>query len=77
MQSVRPGRGIEIFLEIEAVQAGKSLGVPAPICYTYPFHPGINGLQIAFTGGRICKDDYFDLVRVQRLPDLGEVLLEK
>jgi uncharacterized protein YgbK (DUF1537 family) len=64
------------FLDIEAIQVGKSLGVSAPICYTYSFHPGINGLQIAFKGGQIGEDDYFDLVRVQRLPDLGEVSLE-
>jgi uncharacterized protein YgbK (DUF1537 family) len=63
------------FLDIEAIQVGKSLGVPAPICHTYSFHPGINGLQIVFKGGQIGEDDYFDLVRVQRLPDLGEVSL--
>ena len=63
------------FLDIEAIQVGKSLGVPAPICHTYSFHPGINGLQIAFKGGQIGEDDYFYLVRVQRLPDLREVSL--
>lgn len=63
------------FLDIEAIQVGKSLGVPAPICYVYSFHPGISGLQIAFKGGQVGEDNYFDLARVQRLPDLGEVSL--
>jgi 3-oxoisoapionate kinase len=65
------------FLDIEAIQVGKSLGASAPICYIYSFHPAISGLQIAFKGGQIGEADYFDLVRVQRLPDLGEVLSEK
>jgi 3-oxoisoapionate kinase len=62
-------------LDVAAIQVGKSFGASAPICYTYSSHPGINGLQIAFKGGQIGEDDYFDLVRVQRLPDLGEVSL--
>jgi uncharacterized protein YgbK (DUF1537 family) len=63
------------FLDVVALQVGKSLGVSAPICYIYSSHPRINGLQIAFKGGQIGGDDCFDLVRVQRLPDLGEVSL--
>ena len=58
------------FLDIEAIQVGKSLGASAPICYIYSFQPAIHGLQIAFKGGQIGDEDYFDLVRVQRLPDL-------
>jgi 3-oxoisoapionate kinase len=60
------------FLDIEAIQVGKSLGALAPICDIYSFHSAIHGLQIAFKGGQIGEDDYFDLVRVQRLPDLAE-----
>jgi uncharacterized protein YgbK (DUF1537 family) len=63
------------FLDIQAIQVGKSLGVPAPICYVYSPHPGINGLQIAFKGGQVGGDNYFDLVRMRRLPDLKEVSL--
>jgi uncharacterized protein YgbK (DUF1537 family) len=60
------------FLDIEAIQVGKSLGTLAPICDIYSFRSAIHGFQIAFKGGQIGEEDYFDLVRVQRLPDLAE-----
>ena len=64
------------FLDVAAIQIGKSLGASAPICYIYSFHPGMNGLQIAFKGGQVGEDKYFDLVRIQQLPDLEEVSLK-
>lgn len=64
------------FLDVAAIQIGKSLGASAPICYIYSFHPGMNGLQIAFKGGRIGEDEYFDRVRVQRLPAPEQVSLK-
>jgi 3-oxoisoapionate kinase len=65
------------FLDIEAIQVGKSLGASAPICDIYSFQSAIHGLQIAFKGGQIGEEDYFDLVRVQWLPDLEAGLTKK
>ena len=64
------------FLDVAAIQVGKSLGTSAPICYVYSFHPGIDGLEIAFKGGQIGEEEYFDCVRVERLPAPEQVSLE-
>ena len=65
------------FLDVAAIQIGKSFGASAPICYIYSFHPEIDGLQIAFKGGQIGEDDYFDRVRVERLPAPEQVSLKR
>ena len=64
------------FLDVSAIQIGKSFGASAPICYIYSFQPGIDGLQIAFKGGQIGEDEYFDRVRFQRLPAPEQVSLK-
>jgi uncharacterized protein YgbK (DUF1537 family) len=62
-------------LGIWALQVGKSVGVPAPLCYVYSVYPEANGLQVAYKGGQVGGDDYFDLVRRKPMPEFNEVAI--
>jgi 3-oxoisoapionate kinase len=62
-------------LGIGALQVGRSVGVPAPLCYGYSTHPGMNGMQIAYKGGQVGGDDYFDRVRRKEMPDFNQVAI--
>jgi uncharacterized protein YgbK (DUF1537 family) len=60
---------------IWALQVGRSVGVPAPLCYVYSTHPEMNGLQVAYKGGQVGGDDYFDRVRRKEMPNFNEVAI--
>jgi uncharacterized protein YgbK (DUF1537 family) len=60
-------------LGIWALQVGRSVGVPAPLCYGYSTSPEMNGLQVAYKGGQVGGDDYFDRVRRKEMPDFNQV----
>jgi 3-oxoisoapionate kinase len=60
-------------LGIWALQVGRSVGVPAPLCYVYSTSPEMNGLQVAYKGGQVGGDDYFDQVRRKEMPDFNQV----
>jgi uncharacterized protein YgbK (DUF1537 family) len=62
-------------LGIWALQVGKSVGVPAPLCYVYSAHPETKGLQVAYKGGQVGGDDYFDLIRRKGMPEFSEVAI--
>lgn len=62
-------------LGIRALQIGKSVGLPAPLCYAYSLHPEIHGLQIAFKGGQVGGDDYFHVVRMEPMPPFHQVAM--
>jgi uncharacterized protein YgbK (DUF1537 family) len=62
-------------LGIWALQVGRSVGVPAPLCYVYSTSPEINGLEIAYKGGQVGGDDYFDRVRRKEMPHFEEVAI--
>jgi len=62
-------------LGIWALQVGRSVGVPAPLCYAYSTYPEINGLQIAYKGGQVGGDNYFDVVRRKEMPDFRQVAI--
>jgi uncharacterized protein YgbK (DUF1537 family) len=60
---------------IWALQVGRSVGVPAPLCYVYSTHPEMNGLQVAYKGGQVGGDDYFDRVRRKEMPNFNQVAI--
>ena len=62
-------------LGIWALQVGRSVGVPAPLCYAYSTYPEINGLQIAYKGGQVGGDNYFDVVQRKEMPRFHQVAI--
>ncbi len=62
-------------LGIWALQVGKSVGVPAPLCYVYSAYPETNGLQVAYKGGQVGGDNYFEVVRRKEMPDFKQVAI--
>jgi uncharacterized protein YgbK (DUF1537 family) len=60
---------------IWALQVGGSVGVPAPLCYVYSTSPEMNGLQVAYKGGQVGGDDYFDRVRRKEMPNFNQVAI--
>jgi uncharacterized protein YgbK (DUF1537 family) len=60
---------------IWALQVGRSVGVPAPLCYVYSTSPEMNGLQVAYKGGQVGGDDYFDRVRRKEMPNFNQVAI--
>jgi uncharacterized protein YgbK (DUF1537 family) len=62
-------------LKIWAFQVCRSMGVPAPLSYVYSAFPEIHGLQIASKGGMVGEDNYFDRVRMRRMPDFDQVAM--
>jgi uncharacterized protein YgbK (DUF1537 family) len=62
-------------LGIWALQVGRSVGVPAPLCYVYSAYPEMNGLQVAYKGGQVGGDDYFDMVRRKEMPNFNQVAI--
>jgi uncharacterized protein YgbK (DUF1537 family) len=60
---------------IWALQVGRSVGVPAPLCYVYSTYPEMNGLQVAYKGGQVGGDNYFDRVRRKEMPDFNQVAI--
>jgi uncharacterized protein YgbK (DUF1537 family) len=64
-------------LGIWALQVGRSVGVPAPLCYVYSTSPKMNGLQVAYKGGQVGGDDYFDRVRRKEMAVFREVAINR
>jgi uncharacterized protein YgbK (DUF1537 family) len=62
-------------LGIWALQIGRSVGVPAPLCHVYSTSPEMNGLEVAYKGGQVGGDDYFDTVRRKEMPHFDEVAI--
>jgi uncharacterized protein YgbK (DUF1537 family) len=62
-------------LGIWALQVGRSVGVPAPLCYVYSAYPEMNGLQVAYKGGQVGGDNYFDMVRRKEMPNFNQVAI--
>jgi len=58
---------------IWALQVGRSVGVPAPLCYVYSAYPTLNGLQVAYKGGQVGEDNYFDMVRRKEMVSFNQV----
>jgi uncharacterized protein YgbK (DUF1537 family) len=62
-------------LGIWALQIGKSVGVPAPLCYVYSAYPETHGLQVAYKGGQVGGNNYFDMVRRKEMPNFNQVAI--
>jgi uncharacterized protein YgbK (DUF1537 family) len=62
-------------LGIWALQVGRSVGVPAPLCYVYSAYPETNGLQVAYKGGQVGGDNYFDMVRRKEMDNFNQVAI--
>jgi uncharacterized protein YgbK (DUF1537 family) len=62
-------------LGIWALRVGRSVGVPAPLCYVYSAYPEMNGLQVAYKGGQVGGDNYFDMVRRKEMPNFNQVAI--
>jgi len=60
-------------LGIWALQIGAPVGIAAPLCYAYSSNPRVMGLEIAFKGGQIGDDVYFESVRTKPLPEFRRV----
>jgi uncharacterized protein YgbK (DUF1537 family) len=60
-------------LGIWAIQVGAPVGIAAPLCYAYSSNPHVMGLGIAFKGGQIGDDAYFESVRTKPLPEFRRV----
>jgi uncharacterized protein YgbK (DUF1537 family) len=54
---------IQELLQIQAIQVATPIGIGAPLCYVYSNQPEINGLEVAFKGGQVGSENYFDLIR--------------
>jgi 3-oxoisoapionate kinase len=54
---------IQEVLQIQAIQVATPIGIGAPLCYIYSDLPEINGLEVAFKGGQVGSQNYFDLIR--------------
>jgi uncharacterized protein YgbK (DUF1537 family) len=50
-------------LDIDALQIRAVFRVPAPLCLVHSPSPDFNGLEIAFKGGQVGGNDYFNIVR--------------
>ncbi len=68
---------IQSHLNVEALQVAASVGDPAPICYVYSGVPTINGVEIAFKGGQVGKDDYFRIVQTTKTSGFPQAALGK
>lgn len=66
---------IQKFLQIEALQVSKPIGIAAPLCYVYSKQPELNGLEMAFKGGQIGSRDYLYHAQYARTPEFEEVAL--
>jgi uncharacterized protein YgbK (DUF1537 family) len=60
-------------LGIWALQVGAPVGIAAPLCYAYSSNPRVMGLEIAFKGGQIGDDAYFESVRAKPLSEFRRV----
>jgi uncharacterized protein YgbK (DUF1537 family) len=54
---------IQGLLQIQAIQVTTPIGIGAPLCYVYSEQPEINGLEVAFKGGQVGSENYFDRIR--------------
>jgi uncharacterized protein YgbK (DUF1537 family) len=54
---------VQKHLGVEALQIAASLPDPAPLCYVYSRIPEVNGIEMAFKGGQIGKENYFHTVQ--------------
>ncbi|MBI9082777.1 MAG: hypothetical protein JEZ11_04210 [Desulfobacterales bacterium] len=54
---------IQELLQIQAIQVATPIGIGAPLCYVYSNQPEINGLEVAFKGGQVGSENYFDRIR--------------
>jgi uncharacterized protein YgbK (DUF1537 family) len=68
---------IQQFLQIEALQVSKPIGIAAPLCYVFSKKPEFNGLEMAFKGGQIGSTDYFYQVQCARTAEFEELSLGK
>ena len=68
---------IQQFLQIEALQVSKPIGIAAPLCYVYSKQPGLNGLEMAFKGGQIGSKDYLYQAQSARTTEFEELALGK
>jgi len=50
---------VQKHLGVEALQIAASLPDPAPLSYVYSRIPEVNGMEMAFKGGQVGKEDYF------------------
>ena len=62
-------------LGILALQVAAPVGIAAPLCYAYSSQAGMAGLEISLKGGQIGQEDYFEKVRIKRIPDFNQVAL--
>jgi hypothetical protein len=68
---------IQQFLQIEALQVSKPIGIAAPLGYVYSKQPELNGLEMAFKGGQIGSKDYlYQAAQCARITEFEEVALE-
>ena len=68
---------IQQFLQIEALQVSKPIGIAAPLCCVYSKQPGLNGLEMAFKGGQIGSKDYLYQAQSARTTEFEELALGK
>jgi uncharacterized protein YgbK (DUF1537 family) len=54
---------VQSHLAVEALQIAASLPDPAPLSYVYSGIPEVNGIEMAFKGGQVGKEDYFQTMQ--------------
>ena len=54
---------VQKHLGVEALQIAASLPEPAPLSYVYSRIPQVNGMEMAFKGGQVGKEDYFRTIQ--------------
>lgn len=62
-------------LQVKALQVAASLDDPAPLCYVYSTIPRIHGLEIAFKGGQVGEENYFQVLYSRKTVEFSESAL--
>ena len=67
---------VQKYLDINALQVAKSIGIAAPVCYAYSRKKYINGMEIVFKGGQIGSVNYLGEVQNAKTIPFEECSLE-
>jgi uncharacterized protein YgbK (DUF1537 family) len=66
---------VQSHLAVKALQIAASLPDPAPLSYVYSGISEVNGMEMAFKGGQVGGEDYFQTMRSLEVAPFAEAAL--